>query len=119
MKLDQFINNVLQDVETAINTARSQNDKNYYIESKGISFDIAVTTSNTSGSVAESKAKLGIIEVLGAGVGAKNEDKTEDSQVSRIQFTVYVPAKTEKEYRQQSYGKQSPSSGLIDPYHQF
>jgi hypothetical protein len=62
-------------------------------------FDIAVTTSNSHGTQAEAEAKAGFVEVLGAKVGASLEDKKENSQVSRIQFTVYVPHQTEEEER--------------------
>jgi len=100
MKLNEFIANVLNDINQGINTAYSSNGKKYYIKignDGGVSFDIAVTTSTTKGSQAEGTAKAGFVEVLGAGVSGKLEDKKENSQVSRIKFVVSVPFQTERE----------------------
>lgn len=100
MKLNEFISNVLQDIDNGLSVAKEKTHRNYYIElngNSGVSFDIAVTTTNSTGSQAEGTAKAGIIEVLGAGVGAKLENKKENSEVSRIKFTVFVPSETEEE----------------------
>jgi hypothetical protein len=105
MKLDEFIANVLQDIDNGLQRSGTKTDRKYYVEvskNSGVSFDIAVTTVNTSDTQAEGKAKAGFIEVLGAGVGAKLEDKKEDSQVSRIQFVVHVPYTTEKKAAENS-----------------
>jgi hypothetical protein len=72
---------------------------------KGVSFDIAVTSGDSSGNQAHGAAKAGFIEVLGANVGTKMEQRKESSQVSRIQFSVYVPPRTEQE--QQAAERQS------------
>ena len=100
MKLNEFVATVLQDIDKGLRQAGANTDRKYSIEthdSKGVSFDIAVTTVNTKGTQAEGQAKAGFIEVLGAKVGAKVEDKNENSQVSRIQFTVHVPHMTKQE----------------------
>ena|SRR6266567_9249474 len=122
MKLDLFIAGVLNDINSGLEQARKENDKRYVVEtsqSRGVNFDIAVTTVNSSGTQAEGKAKVGFIEVLGANVGAKMEDKKENSQVSRIQFTVFVPSKTEREYQveQQRLEAERQSESNLDPYY--
>lgn len=102
MKLDEFISNVLQDIDTGLQEALKKTDRHYFVKTgndsaDGVNFDIAVTTTRSSGSKAEGTAKAGFIQVLGAGVGAELEDKNENSQVSRIQFSVYVPTQTKTE----------------------
>lgn len=105
MKLDEFIKNVLLDVDKGLKSAKEQTGRKYYIEggnNKGVEFDIAVTTANSTDVEAEGKAKIGFVEVLGAGVGAKLGKSSENSEVSRIQFTIYVPPNTEQEIAAQS-----------------
>lgn len=105
MKLDEFIKNVLMDIDNGLAEAKGKANRNYYISSTdrgGVSFDIAVTTINTSGKTAEGKAKAGFIEVLGAGVGGKLEKTSEHSEASRIQFSVYVPSQTKAESEEQA-----------------
>lgn len=100
MKLNEFIANVLQDIDSGLKEAAEKTDKDYYVDvntKNGVSFDIAVTTTNSSGSQVEGKAKAGIIEVLGAGVGAKLDDRKDNSEISRIQFTVVIPYETRTE----------------------
>jgi hypothetical protein len=100
MKLDDFISNVLQDINRGIQNAKSATNRDYHIQTgsnDGVSFDIAVTTVSSSGSEAKGNAKAGFIEVLGADVGATLQKKDENSEVSRIQFTIYVPPQTEAE----------------------
>jgi len=111
MKLNEFIKSVLVDINTGLTDAEKDTDKGYHIQgsdNNGVSFDIAVTTVNSSGSQvegkAEGKAGIGFVEVVGvhlnSGVGAKTEDKQENSAISRIQFTIYVPSSTNAEIRQ-------------------
>lgn len=100
MKLDEFVTNVLIDINKGLQDGLDRTGRKYYVENsgnKGVSFDIAVTTINSTGHQAEGTAKAGIIEVLGAGVGAKLEGKKEKSEASRIQFSVFVPYETEQE----------------------
>src|SRR6266699_1607584 len=102
MKLDEFVASVLHDINSGLNQARSKTGRKYYrkvSDDKGVSFDIAVTTANSSGSQAEGEAKAGFVEVLGGKVVAKLEDKEENYQVSRIQFTVVPHHQTEEEER--------------------
>lgn len=102
MKLDEFIKNVLTDIDNGLKSATESTDRGYYVEinnQSGVRFDIAVTTVSAKGTQAEGKAKVGFIEVLGAGVGAKLEEQSENSEVSRIQFTVAVPSETQTEYK--------------------
>ena len=72
--------------------------KEYFIypskESDGVNFDIAVTVIDSKTESKEASAKAGFVQVLGAGVEGKIENKEESSKVSRIQFAVYVPRKT-------------------------
>ncbi len=103
MKLDAFISQVLLDIDSGLKNARSVSDRKYYVgtqDNNGVRFDIAVTTTSSSETNTEGKAKVGIIEVLGAGVGAKIGSKEENSEVSRIQFTVFVPSITEGEWNE-------------------
>ncbi len=100
MKLDAFISSVLRDINTGLQQAKDETKRKYFIDiggNRGVNFDIAVTTINSSESTAEGVAKAGFVEVLGAKVGGKLEGKTENSQISRIQFTVFVPDQTEEE----------------------
>jgi len=96
MKLDEFIKNVLVDIDKGLKEAEKITEREYEIEfisneKKGVNFDIAVTVSDSKTESAEGSAKAGFIQVIGAGVGGKIENKEESSKVSRIQFTVYVP----------------------------
>lgn len=108
MKIDEFINNVLVDIHNGIKKAGKTTDRDYYVQigsNGGVTFDIAVTTVNAQGSQTENKseagAKLGFIEVVGAkigsNIGTKSENKIENSEISRIKFTVFVPIQTETE----------------------
>jgi hypothetical protein len=130
VKLDEFITNVLVDIHKGLDAAEKQTDRDYHIQgsnNEGVTFDIAVTTVNTQGSrtegKAEGKANVGFIEVLGvhisSDIGAKVEDKIENSEISRIQFTVYVPAQTNTEYaqnRRQAQERQQQLARDLDPY---
>lgn len=100
MKLNQFITDVLQDIDSGLKAAKDKTGRSYQVETsntRGVHFDIAVTAQNSSSSSAEGEARAGFIEVLGAEVGAKLENKNENSEVSRIQFSVYVPSQTDQE----------------------
>jgi len=100
MKLDEFVSNVLKDIDKGLQQAKETTDRDYSLQtsqSSGVDFDIAVTTTYTSDLKAEGKAKVGIVEVLGAGVGATINDKNEKSEVSRVKFCIYVPPSTQKE----------------------
>ncbi|MFL5254386.1 MAG: hypothetical protein ACJ8AI_16090 [Rhodopila sp.] len=97
MKLDTFISNVLQDIDNGLRAAQEKTNKRYsvgVIESDGVDFDIAVTTTSTTDTQIEGKAKVGFVQVLGADVAAKLGNKDENSHVSRIQFSVFVPERT-------------------------
>ena len=100
MKLNEFVTNVLQDIDSGLKEAGQKTGRDYSVEvgsGGGVGFDIAVTTLDSKGSQVEGQAKAGFIEVLGANVGAKLEDKKESSEVSRIQFKVAVPFQTRAE----------------------
>jgi hypothetical protein len=122
VKLNDFLATVLQDINDGLRQAGANTDRKYSIgttDNQGVSFDIAVTTVNTSGTQAEGQAKAGFIEVLGANVGAKVEDKKENSQVSRIRFTVHVPYQTTQEAeegRRELVAKQRAVADWFDPY---
>lgn len=103
MKLNEFVQSVLEDIENGLQNAYKVTGKNYSIHStdnNGVSFDIAVTTSSSSSGEATGKAKVGFIEVLGADVGGKVEGKIENSEISRIKFIVHFPKKTQREIEQ-------------------
>ena len=100
MKLDDFIKGVLCDIDGGLKVAKDITHKNYFVVfngDNGVRFDIAVTSSNSESYQNEGAAKAGLkagfVEVVGANIGTKQEDKNENSQVSRIQFTVFVPDK--------------------------
>ena len=100
MKLNEFVANVLQDINSGLKEAGQKTNRDYSVEvgsGGGVGFDIAVTTLSSKGSQTEGQAKAGFIEVLGANVGAKLEHKNENSEVSRIQFKVTVPFQTRAE----------------------
>lgn len=100
MELSEFITKVLTDIEAGIGNAKTATNKDYYVDTgneRGVKFDIAVTTNDLTSSSAEGKVNAGIIQVLGAGVGATIETKNENNQVSRIQFLIFVPSKTERQ----------------------
>ncbi len=93
------------DIDNGLAVAKEKANRNYYVSSTdkgGVSFDIAVTTTSSSGSKAEGTAKVGIIQVLGAGVNAGLESKEENSHVSRIRFFVHVPSRTKTEIEEDS-----------------
>jgi len=104
MKLDEFIRNVLLDIEKGLKEAEKTTGKEYFIDpsgkTKGVNFDIAVTVIDSKTESKEGSVKTGFVQVIGAGVGGKIENKEESSKVSRIQFTVYVPKTTKLELEQ-------------------
>lgn len=117
MKLNEFISNVLLDIDEGIKVAREKTDKSYYIDSssndiKGVHFDIAVTTSSTDSSQTDGGVNAGIIKIFEANVNAKLENINQNSEVSRIQFTIYVPTRTSTE--ETNLYRQSPAKNDID-----
>lgn len=120
MKLNEFIANVLSDIDVGLKDAKIRTGRNYIVEvtegNAGVSFDIAVISKDLEGSQLEGHAKAGFVEVLGANVGAKLEDKKENSEVSRIQFKVYVPHITESEEKRNSLytPRYKDESGVYD-----
>jgi len=97
MKINEFVANVLKDINNGIKEAEEHASRNYSVNDKGVSFDIAVTAQDSSSASAEGQAKVGFVQVLGAGVSAKLENKKENGEISRIQFTIYVPTQTKEE----------------------
>jgi len=101
MKLNEFVTGVLNDIEAGLTEAEKNTNKKYFITDsnniKGVLFDVAVTTTLSNNAMAEGKANAGIIQVLGAGVGGKMETNKENSEASRIQFTVFIPTLTKGE----------------------
>lgn len=117
MKLDEFISGVLKDINNGLLEAKTTTDRTYYTTHSGVQFDIALTVGNASDIQAEGKARVGIIEVLGAGVGASVQSKQESSEVSRIQFTVHFPPRTNSEDAADRAELQEAKRGsLLDKY---
>ncbi len=121
MKLDEFIASVLHDINSGLSQARSKTGRKYSVDArdnKGVSFDIAVTVVDSKVTHKEGAAnaglKAGLIEVVGAKAGLKLEDKEENSQVSRIQFTVDVPHQTEEEERADLQAWQQSNQNVIE-----
>ncbi|MFH0863849.1 MAG: hypothetical protein V1858_02090 [Candidatus Gottesmanbacteria bacterium] len=105
MKLDEFITQVLLDIDNGITKARGTTSKAYQVGSNGdVSFDVAVTTTDTSSTEAGGEVKAGIVQVIGIGGGGKvsKENIKENIEISRIQFSVHVPARTVTEDEAQS-----------------
>jgi len=107
MKLNEFISNVLLDIDEGLKIAKEKTDKSYYIDSssntiKGVHFDIAVTTANTDSYSVDGGAKGGVIKIFEAKVDAKIKNGNQNSEVSRIQFTIQVPTKTMREIAEES-----------------
>lgn len=123
MILSEFVANVLQDIDNGLKQAGHKTGREYSVvvgTDGGVNFDIAVTTLISKGSQAEGQAKAGFIEVLGANVGAKIEDKKENSEISRIQFKVEVPFQTkveaEEDHRKAMASMNASESVNFDPY---
>lgn len=102
MKLDDFIKKVLVDINNGINEASSATDRSYMVEissNRGVHFDIAVTTRDSLSGKASSEDNSAVVEVLGKSVNVTEvESHNEQSDVNRIQFTVYVPSKTNTDH---------------------
>lgn len=101
MNLKEFIANVLSDIDGGLRVASEKTDRGYIVETGnkgGVSFDIAVQASDSTSTKAGGQAKAGFIEVLGAGVNASIKDEKVKNETSRIQFKVYVPTQTKKEF---------------------
>lgn len=102
MKLDEFVSTALTDIENGLKKAREVTGKKSFVRTEtgeGVNFDVAVTVSSSVEGGAEGSAKIGLIQVLGVNASGKVNGKTEKSEVSRIKFNVFVPARTEKEDR--------------------
>lgn len=99
MQLRDFISKALEDIHNGLEIAKKNTNRDYAVEASGggVKFDVAVTTITTTESEIEGKATAGLIEVLGAGVKGKLDAKSENSEVSRIQFNINVPATTTEE----------------------
>jgi hypothetical protein len=127
MKLNEFITDVLKDIDNGLQEAKKITGRKYRVdtrENKGVTFDIAVTAENSSLTEAEGEAKAGFIQVLGARVGAKLENKQENSEVSRIQFTISVPSQTEQEEQEEIHRLNAiheenihKARSALDPYY--
>lgn len=99
MKLDEFVSQTLVDIHNGLAKAREVTNRKYHVDSSknGVNFDVAVLANSSNALEAEGKAKIGIIEVLGAGVSTKASKSSESGEVSRIQFSVQFPSRTEQE----------------------
>jgi hypothetical protein len=116
MKINEFVANVLKDINSGIQEAEKHASRDYSVSNNGVSFDIAVIAQNSSSTAAEGQAKVGFVQVLGASVDAKLENKKENSEVSRIQFTVYVPTQTKEEEAENSRQIQAANESQRDRY---
>lgn len=120
MKLDEFIAGVLHDINSGLMNARGKTGRRYFVDTsqnKGVSFDIAIAAGSSTGKHAEGAAKAGFIDVLGANVGAKVDEKKENSEVSRIQFTINFPFQTEEEEKESWRAlRANNQNSIIDPY---
>lgn len=89
MDIEEFVKDVLSQVTRSVNDNTSGGRTKYYVDSGGVSFDLAVTTASK-----ESKTQ-GIsggmkVKVIGAeGNKAKSTEETKE-QSSRVQFKVNV-----------------------------
>jgi len=96
MDIEEFIKDVLGQVTRSVNDNTSGGKTKYYVDSSGVSFDLAVITASK-----ESKER-GIsggmkVKVIGAeGNKAKSNEETKE-QSSRVQFKVNVYTQTDDE----------------------
>lgn len=109
MNIGEFVSSVLVQIHNGIKSAEAEADKEYYIltsnDKRGVYFDIAVTTTTMNSSKIEGEisadAKANLIQVVSAKLDAKvtgnSSQETENSEISRVQFTVYVPPRSKKE----------------------
>lgn len=91
MKLKDFIENVLIEMDAGIKAAADKTNKRIYLLTNstdekymGIDFDIAVTASEE----AHGKAGAEISVVSIASIGAKTNAKVASEEVSRVKFTL-------------------------------
>jgi hypothetical protein len=130
MNISEFVSNVLIQIEDGLNVAEKATGKSYYIQEpykeKGVSFDIAITSVAIYDSKSEKKGdfslKSSVLQIAEVDLNGEYEkgsgDKVENSKVSRVQFTVNVPAteryeNTEEQHKEKDGGKPL-TSGLWD-----
>jgi hypothetical protein len=86
MNIEDFVKTVLQQIVNAVEKDSALDDS-FYITTKGIDFDLAVTTV-VSDTTTNSKSGEAKIKVLGGGILKGKESKESSEIASRIQFTV-------------------------------
>lgn len=89
MEVQEFVTNILKQLEASLNDAAKQSDKKDFFFDNPIKFDLAVThTSGKEGDVG-GKAKVGI-KVVDFELGGKGKMSAGHEIVQRIQFSVNV-----------------------------
>ncbi len=112
---------MLQDIDGGLKEAEQKTGRKYYVEissSGGVSFDAAVTVINSTSGEVKGKGGISLIEVVSANIAGGVEKKMENTEVSRIQFTVHVPQQTQDEIKQEEekIEARKPSWANQDPY---
>lgn len=101
MELKEFVQNVLVEINEAVDEARQGTSRDIYFDesksSRTVEFDIAVTASDKI----DGKGKAGIKVLTFAQAGGEIAQQTTNSTVSRVQFGLHISSDT-KEERQES-----------------
>lgn len=99
MEIKDFVEEVLVQLDSAVEDAREKTKREIYFtgtsDRRTIEFDIAVTT--TSNKSASGKAGLKVIQFVEA--GGQIEQSKQDSTVSRIMFGLNISGMTKEETR--------------------
>lgn len=100
MNLQEFVKNVLIDLDAAVSSASNEASRKIYFSRTGdkqtVEFDIAVTTEN--GNSSEKSARIRVLEFVS--VGGNSETERWNSTVSHVRFGVSIDGSTKEELSQ-------------------
>lgn len=99
MDLQEFVKNVLIDLDAAVSSATNETSRKIHFGRTGdrqtVEFDIAVTTEN-----GDSSKKGAGISVAAISFGGNSEIEQRNSMVSRVRFGVSIDGLTKEELSQ-------------------
>lgn len=102
MNIEEFVTNVLIDLDRAVNNARSETARDISFtqtaDSRTVEFDIAVSAETLD--EASGKAGVRVLSVVEAGGDLKQSNK--NSTVSRVKFGVHIEPLTREENEQRA-----------------
>jgi hypothetical protein len=97
MNLEEFVANVLVELDAAVDSARSRTKREIRFISnqntRTVEFDIAVSAENTSGKSGRAGVKVLQFAEGGGQIGESNKNST----VTRIKFGLHINSKTKDE----------------------